>query len=197
MKRPSVVSRQSSRLWVVVPIRGLASGKSRLSTVLDPAARRQLNRRLLSLTLKALGQWRGGLDRCLVVSPCPEALAMAADHGAAAVLEPPEADDLNGAAALGASHASRNGAGSILILPCDLPGLTAPALAAIERAAATARHMVIAPDRHGTGTNALLVNAQGPFEFRFGERSYTRHLQLAAERGWCELCSVQRVLNLQ
>jgi 2-phospho-L-lactate guanylyltransferase len=44
--------------------------------------------------------------------------------------------------------------------------------------------MVIAPDRSGTGTNALLVSAQGPFEFRFGERSFERHLLLAEERGW-------------
>jgi 2-phospho-L-lactate guanylyltransferase len=42
--------------------------------------------------------------------------------------------------------------------------------------------MVIAPDRRGTGTNALLVSHC--CEFRFGERSYARHLLLAAERGW-------------
>ena len=43
--------------------------------------------------------------------------------------------------------------------------------------------MVIAPDKNGTGTNVLLVSAQSPFEFRFGEQSFARHLLLSAERG--------------
>ena len=33
-------------------------------------------------------------------------------------------------------------------------------------------------------TNALLMGAQQPCEFRFGEESCARHLLLAAERGW-------------
>lgn len=184
------VIHNESRLWTVVPLRGMASGKSRLASVLDAAARRQLNQLLLTRTLDAIGRWRGEVSRCVVVSSCEEALETAARLGAVAVPEMADESGLNRAAALGASYAGHNGAGAVLILPCDLPYLKPESLAALVRAADTTGHMVIAPDRAGTGTNALLVNAQGPFEFRFGERSYTRHLELAAERGWtAAICS--------
>jgi 2-phospho-L-lactate guanylyltransferase len=164
-------------------MRGVARGKSRLAAALDPPARARLNRVLLTLTLGVIERWRG-LTRCVVVSPCEEALATAARLGAASVLETPDAAGLNGAAALGASYASDHGARSILILPCDLPYLTPESLTALAHAAEMPRHMVIAPDKAGTGTNALLVSAQRPFEFRYGEQSFARHLLLSAERGW-------------
>ena len=171
-------------LWTVVPVRGIANGKSRLAVALQAAARARLNRHLLERTLTVIDSWRGDLARCVVVSPCAETLEVAARRGAVAVPEVAGESGLNGAAALGASYARDNGAGAVLILPCDLPYLKPESLAAVVRAADTAGHMVIAPDRAGTGTNALLVNAQRPFEFRFGERSFARHLSLAAERGW-------------
>ncbi len=173
-----------SALWTVVPVRGIANGKSRLAAVLDPAGRARLNRLLLTRTLEVMHRWRGDLARCVVVSPCQETLATAARLGAAGVCEPPDACDLNAAAALGAARADENGASSVLIIPCDLPFLTPESLAAVTGESETARHLVIAPDRAGTGTNALLMSAQRPFEFRFGEHSFTRHLSLAAERGW-------------
>ncbi len=43
--------------------------------------------------------------------------------------------------------------------------------------------MVIAPDRHGTGTNALLVSPVGLIEYDFGENSFQRHCQRAREAG--------------
>jgi 2-phospho-L-lactate guanylyltransferase len=184
----SRITNQESRMtpsdiWTVVPVRGIANGKSRLAGALNPDARARLNRQLLERTLTVVDRWNG-LTRCVAVSPCEQALATAARLGAASVLETPDAAGLNGAAALGASYASDHGARSILILPCDLPYLTPESLAAVAHAARTPRHMVIAPDKAGTGTNALLVSAQKPFEFRYGEQSYTRHLLLSAERGW-------------
>ena len=171
-----------SDLWTVVPVRGIAKGKSRLAGVLNSGARARLNRQLLERTLTVVDCW-SGLTRCVVVSPCEEALAMATRLGAAGVVETPDAAGLNRAVALGASYASDHGACSILILPCDLPYLTPESLTAVTHAAKTTRHMVIAPDKNGTGTNVLLVSAQSPFEFRYGEQSFARHLLLSAERG--------------
>ena len=174
----------------MVPVRGIASGKSRLGAVLDPAGRARLNKLLLTRTLEVIHRWRGDLARSIVVSPCREALATAARLGAATVFETPDARGLNGAATLGASRAGENGASSVLILPCDLPFLTPESLDAVTGESETARHVVIAPDRAGTGTNALVVSAERPFEFRFGESSFARHLSLAAERGWtAAICS--------
>jgi 2-phospho-L-lactate guanylyltransferase len=43
--------------------------------------------------------------------------------------------------------------------------------------------VTIAPDRHGQGTNALLLRPPGAIQFAFGPQSYTRHLALASEIG--------------
>jgi 2-phospho-L-lactate guanylyltransferase len=169
---------------VVLPVRGIAEGKSRLATALDADARVELNRQLLASTLAAIEKWRGNLSRCVVVTPCRIAREIATERGAAVVDEGERAAGLNTAAALGASYARRKGARQVLVLACDLPRLSAEALMAMSDAATSSRHMVIAADRAGTGTNVLLVAADEPFEFRFGEASLTRHLALAAERGW-------------
>src|SRR5262249_49842416 len=91
---------------------------------------------------------------------------------------------LNAAVALGAAYAGSRGARQALVLACDLPHLGPEALAAVAQAAESERHVVIAPDRHGAGTNALLVNASEPFDFQFGEASCAKHLALAAAHGW-------------
>jgi len=184
MRHPSPVTHHSSRLWTVVPVRGFAEGKSRLAPALDAPARYRLNRGLLEHTLGVIERWRGNLERCVVVSPCSAALAMAARLGAHALAQTPDAGGLNAAAGLGASYAARRGGRSVLILPCDLPHLSTRSLAAMVDGREAGPRMVIAPDSGGTGTNALLVSVQQPFEFRFGERSCARHIALAAERRW-------------
>ena len=180
----SPVTGHWSRLWVVIPVRGIAEGKSRLAGVLDPPARARLNRQLLASTLGAIEKWRGDLSRCVVVSSCRETLATAARLGAAVLDEGAEARGLNAAAAQGTAYARSRGAQSALVLACDLPYLNADALAAMVGASEAERHMVIAPDRHETGTNALLVSAREAFDFHFGEGSCAKHAALAAERGW-------------
>lgn len=171
-------------LWTIVPVRGIAEGKSRLAGVLDPEARAELNRQLLEHTLRTVAGWRGALDRCAIVSACRESLAIAGRLGAVTVDEGSETGGLNAAAARGAAYAAGRGAQSILVLPCDLPYLSAAALAAMVDALASERHLVIAPDRHGTGTNALLASAREPVDFRFGTGSCAAHVALAGERGW-------------
>jgi 2-phospho-L-lactate guanylyltransferase len=171
-------------------MRGIAEGKSRLASVLEPPERARLNEQLLARTLEVVAGWRGDLNRCVVVSPCQRALVTAARLGAATLLEGADSGGLNAAAALGASYARQRDANGVLILPCDLPHLTPDALGALTDAAATTRHMVIAPDSAKTGTNALLICAPERFEFHFGERSFEHHTRLAAERGYAvSICS--------
>ena len=174
----------SSRLWTVVPVRGIAEGKSRLAAALDAAARARLNRQLIDHTLRVVAEWRGDLNHCVIVSSCRETLAMAVHLGAAVFDEGTAARGLNAAAAQGAAYAGSQGARQALVLACDLPCLDADALVAMAQAAESERHLVIAPDRHGTGTNAVLLDARETFDFHFGEGSCAKHAALAAERGW-------------
>jgi 2-phospho-L-lactate guanylyltransferase len=166
---------------IVLPVRGLAAGKSRLSTVLDSAQREALNRWLLERTLGVLGAWRGSLETCVVVSACERVLEVARVHGAQALKER-AGDGLNGATALGVAHTRTHGASAVLVVPCDLPRLTAESLQALLDDAGGA-DLVIAPDKCGTGTNAIVVRTDLPFEFHFGERSFASHLAQASARG--------------
>jgi 2-phospho-L-lactate guanylyltransferase len=166
---------------IVLPVRGLAAGKSRLSAVLDAGEREALNRWLLERTLDVLGAWRGSLEPCVVVSACERVLEIARARGAQ-VLREPAAAGLNAAAALGAAHARMRGAGALLVVPCDLPHLTVDSLDALLDDAQDA-DVVIAPDKCGTGTNAIVVRGDMVFDFSFGERSFSSHLAHAAARG--------------
>jgi 2-phospho-L-lactate guanylyltransferase len=168
-------------LVVVLPVRGLASGKSRLEAVLAPAARAELNEWLLDRTLLTLRSWLGSVDSCVVVSACERVLHIAGSNASDIVRETRVAG-LNAAAALGLQRAVERGASKVLVLPCDLPHLTVHALQALARDA-NRGDVVIAPDRSGTGTNALLVPAQLTPDFRFGDDSFALHLAAAAAAG--------------
>ncbi len=55
-------------------------------------------------------------------------------------------------------------------------------MALIERSA-NPPVVVIAPDRHEKGTNALLMSPAGLIEYDFGENSFERHCELARKAG--------------
>lgn len=168
-------------LYVVVPVRGLAEGKSRLASVLTPAQRIALNRTLLVQTLHVLQAWRGDLAQCIVVSGCERALGIAREAGAVTVIEA-HASGLNAAVTLATAHAARSGARRVLVLPCDLPALTQQALADFLARAANA-DVALAPDLSGSGTNALIIGTAHAFEFKFGPGSFALHSRAAAAVG--------------
>jgi 2-phospho-L-lactate guanylyltransferase len=83
------------------------------------------------------------------------------------------------------THAAALGAQQVLILSSDLPWLDGAALQAMVSLADSGKgvaNVVIAPDRHGTGTNALLVDVNTR-EFAFGVNSFAKHALLAKARG--------------
>jgi len=174
----------SRPLWTVVPMRGIERGKSRLIPALDDAERAFLNRWLLVRTLTVIRHAQATLRRCVVVSPCERTLELARLEGAGIVREPREATDLNHAAALGATCAAESGATRIMVIACDLPDLDRESLQVFTAAGMDAGSMVLAPDKHGSGTNALIVDARCHGEFRFGEGSFMKHQEWAATRGW-------------
>jgi 2-phospho-L-lactate/phosphoenolpyruvate guanylyltransferase len=168
---------------VVLTMRGIASSKSRLARALCDAERSDLNRWLLDRTLRVVDQWLGGLERCIFVSACATALRTAAEAGAIALSEPGGAGGHNHAAAAGAAHAVSVGAVKVMLLPCDLPDLAASALHDFEAQSARAE-LVLAPDKDGTGTNALIVEAAPDLRFFFGDDSRARYCAWGASRGW-------------
>jgi 2-phospho-L-lactate guanylyltransferase len=73
-------------------------------------------------------------------------------------------------------------AGAIVVLHSDLPLVSA---ADVTRLIDSAERggLAIAPDRHGSGTNAIAITDQRPFAFSFGVDSYRLHRQQAGP-GW-------------
>jgi 2-phospho-L-lactate guanylyltransferase len=72
---------------------------------------------------------------------------------------------------------------SVLILPADLPQVSKADLEAMLEAGREAPTVVIAPDHHHEGTNALYINPAGTIQYEFGERSFQRHSALAQKAG--------------
>ena len=181
---------ENNHLLVIVPHRGVNAGKSRLSPVLNDVSRGRLNRWLLERTLRVVSTWLNDAQRCVVVSPCEVTLALARKAGAIALPENPDghpqahaaASGLNAALAQAAAHAASLGAQRLLILPCDLPRVDAAALETMATLPEFGKSVIIAADRHGKGTNALLVDASVR-QFAFGQDSYARHIAQGEARG--------------
>jgi 2-phospho-L-lactate guanylyltransferase len=89
----------------------------------------------------------------------------------------------NAAAALGLRHALEAGYGRALLVPGDCPTLDPEALDRLIERAAAARSALIVPDRHGTGTNALLLTPPDSLAPAFGPGSRERHLENAHAAG--------------
>ena len=173
---------------VVVPVRSLEGAKSRLGAVLDAEERRDLVERLLRRTVAAALATPGVAD-VVVVSPDPEVLAVASAAGARPLTQ--RSRGLN--PALQEARAAID-ADRLLVLPADLPAVTAGDLAAVLAAgdAAGTPSVVLAPDRHGRGTNALLLAPPDVIDFAFGGDSRAAHAWRAssAEAGYVEVPGV-------
>lgn len=165
-------------------MRGIALGKTRLSGTLDETARARLNRWLFARTLDVISGWRGGLERCVVVSRCVEVFEIASAKGVAVVCEADAHSDQNRAASAGAEYALQYGAHKLVLLPGDLPDMTVDALDALVEHADREHHITLAPDEAGTGTNAVVLDARAHAGLCFGERSFPRYLAWAAKEGW-------------
>ena len=167
--------------WLVLPVKSIADGKSRLANHLSPAVRRSLNVELLARSL-TLAACYPGLPRTVVVSRCPEVLDFARAQGAGCI-EEHGAGGLNGALeqALAALRAPADE--HILVLSCDVPFAREDDLRHMVARARTSPCVVVATDRAESGTNALCLPQGTPFEFSYGGASCRRHAAQAGALG--------------
>ncbi len=168
-------------LWAIVPVKPLRRGKSRLAGTLTEDERTALNQELLEHTLKTLSTLKE-LDQVLVVSRDPHALTIARNHGAKTVQEDGQ-PHLNTALARATVVAQVHATHGVLVLPADLPLLEREDVLALIDRAVKPPVVVIAPDRHRKGTNALLIVPAGQIEYDFGEGSFQRHCDRATKSG--------------
>ena len=174
----------SERLAVVVPVRSLDGGKTRLSPDVSPDMRGRLTELMLRRVLdRVCGA--GVADRILLVSPDPRALAIADETACPVepVAQPESRAGLNPAIDLGRERAVEACADAMLVLFADLPLVTEADVRAMAEGGAD---VIVGADRAGTGTNALRLRL-GPeaagFRFRFGAGSAEAHLAEARSHG--------------
>lgn len=169
-----------SATFAVVPVQRLDLAKSRLASRLTPDERRDLVITLLARVLDALHS-ASLVDALLVVTPDQEIAIRAQSSGIEALRQPMSEPGLNPAVRLAQPEAIRRGAVSLLVVLGDLPLLTGEEVDALIRLASEQAGIVVAPDRHGRGTNALLLRPPDAIEPRFGVDSLRSHRE-AAER---------------
>ena len=168
-------------IWALVPVKPFLRSKSRLAGVLSPDERADLSRGFLSHALDVLAQVPE-ISQVLVVSRDPAALALARDLHAHTVTEA-GAPDLNRALTRATQAALVERAGAVLILPTDLPLLAVADVQTLIAEDGAGPQVALAPDRHGTGTNALFVRPPGLITYAFGPDSFQRHRALAQAAG--------------
>ena len=168
-------------LWAIVPVKPLRRGKSRLAGALSEEERTELNRNLLQNTLKTLAEIKE-LEEVLVISRDPAALTIARKYGARTVREDGQ-PELNTALKRATVIAQVYAIRGVLVLPADLPLISREDVQTLIQRAIDPPVIVIAPDRHGTGTNALLISPSGLIEYDFGENSFQRHCERARNAG--------------
>ncbi|WP_205698934.1 2-phospho-L-lactate guanylyltransferase [Conexibacter sp. SYSU D00693] len=171
-----------SQTIAVLPVKRFGAAKQRLFTDgMSEGTKRALAEAMVTDVLIALRRSKR-IDTTLVVTGEPAAEALAGGYDASVVADP--SDDGHSAAALrGVKAAIMLGAERVVLLPGDCPALVPAELDDLVARAGQGPEVLVVPDRHGTGTNALVLTPPGVMEPSFGPGSRERHEDLAARAG--------------
>lgn len=164
----------------VIPMKPLSLAKRRLANLLPQPELQALVRAMLCDVLKAVHA-SGQVDKSFVVTADPAIAAIANKYGAGHILEDSPVG-LNDAVTLAARHIEKLNSETMLVLPGDVPLVTA---AEIDELVLLSRNhgLGIVAAHDGDGTNALLLAPPGAIFPSFGVGSFARHLTAAEAAG--------------
>jgi 2-phospho-L-lactate guanylyltransferase len=171
-----------SLVHAVIPIGTLEGAKSRLGAVLDAEERRDLVTRLAEATIRAAVA-TPGIAETIVITPDDEVRRFALAAGARPIRQ--RSTGLNAGLREARDEVIAAGGSALLILPIDLPHISPEALGAIVEVMADTPPPLVAivADRHGRGTNALLLAPPDVIDLSFGGDSHGAHAAAAAAAG--------------
>ena len=175
------MARATDRTIAILPVKRFVAAKARLGDELSGGTRRALTEAMVTDVLMALRRTQA-VHEVLLVTSEPAAEAIGRGYGAN-VLHDSAEDGQSPAAMIGIAHALEVGATRVLLVPGDCPALDPAELAGLLDRPTLAREVTIVPDRHGTGTNALLLTPPDVIAPAFGPGSRERHEQLATAAG--------------
>ena len=162
------------RTAAILPVKSFGAAKQRLGSLLGSGSRQALAQAMFQDVLASLRKVQA-IERIVVVASEPS-VEFAADEQVV-LLEDSAQDGQSAAAAIGIRWAIDAGFERVLLVPGDTPLL---ATGELEALLGHAREpVVIVPDRHGTGTNGLLLAPPDAIEPSFGPDSLERHVAAA------------------
>jgi len=186
------------RTAAILPVKRFSLAKQRLGASVADTLRLELAQAMVADVLLALAETK--CNEVTIVVTREESVAQAASDLGALVLDDVAEAGQSAAAELGARHAIASGIERVLCVPGDCPALDPLELDALlgapsggERGASEPQ-VVIVPDRHGTGTNGLLLSPPDVMTPSFGPESFERHRALALAAGVA--CRVERPASL-
>ncbi len=171
------------KIAALIPAKGFANAKQRLSALLSAEERALLAetmlRDVLAETLAAQG-----LDAVYVVTGNARVRAIADALGAQVIVEEEESGE-TGAVTFALAELKRRGFAAALVIPADMPLLRAADLAGLVAQAPYGedRFALLVPSHDRLGTNALLLAPPDAIGLRFGYDSFTYHVGQAVDRG--------------
>lgn len=176
----------------IVPVKGLDRAKRRLAGGLGPGARGALAKAMLQDVVGALRSV-AEIDAIALVTPDDRTARAVHDLGAIRLHD--EGGGYSAAALVGLGHALEAGYRRALVLPGDCPLIEPGEIAAaLKRVEDDEIGLLVVPDRHGAGTNALVLTPPSAIRPAFGAGSCRRHRELAAAGGVS--CRVERLPSL-
>lgn len=164
----------------VLPVKRFDAAKQRLAAGIDEDRRRELAAAMVADVLDAIAEARS-IERLIVVTGDPIAQELAAKAGAEVVPDPEDAGHVQAAQA-GIARAEAEGAERVALLAGDCPLLDPRELDRLLTGV-PGHYVGIVPDRHGSGTNALLLSPPSAIVPAFGEGSRQRHVEAARAAG--------------
>lgn len=157
--------------WGLVAIKSRSECKGRLAGFIPPEGRLALARLMLDTVLGALRDARS-IDCIAVVTPerdtLPPDVLVVRDPGRG----------LNAALESARAELLELGATELVVLPADLPFITAADVELLVRRGRRTGFAVACDDAR-RGTNGLYLALTGPFRFAFGAESCARHVEEA------------------
>lgn len=170
------------RTLAVLPVKRYRAAKQRLTPLLPGGTREALVEAMFSDVLRSL-RHSERVDTTAVVTMDPLAQARVRAERVL-LLEDPHQAGQSAAAAVGVAYAVEEGYDRVLLVPGDTPLLDPAELdALLDRAAADRLAALFVPDRHGTGTNAVVLTPPDALAPSFGPDSLERHAREAEDAG--------------
>jgi 2-phospho-L-lactate/phosphoenolpyruvate guanylyltransferase len=166
------------RTAAILPVKSFGAAKQRLGSLLGSGSRHALAQAMFQDVLSSLRKVEA-IEVVVVVASEPSVEFAAEEQ--VVLLEDDVMDGQSAAAAIGIRWALDAGYERVLLVPGDTPLLSAAELEALL--ANASEEVVIVPDRHGTGTNGLLLRPPTAIEPSFGPDSLQRHVALAEAAG--------------